>query len=417
MKVYKTDNNVTKNTKSIYKRSNGSLKPSFWVVLALIIFWTAGTVLSLVLTVKDCNTPTARADEVTISSNVASADTIVQDTYDFVFNTVSLPLNVTGSYSFGSTQNDMLNISLSTHYFTFSLHFTYNGIDHTTSSVNWYTDGLWLNDGGNITGLTPITTFGERFSNTSTVFNVGKGSFTQYVGQNPSSSFINYYLLSNRVGSSTSFDFNTTMSLSRFYNYVFPNTSTSNGITYSYFPISVELGVERFSSTNFNRVIISNERLSTTTSKFSYTYLNDLDEYFIISSTSSINTSWYSDTSDYYFSYTRFITNNFTDNSIYQTGYQEGYRDGESSGYDKGLEIGSKNGYQNGYNAGKTAGIQQANDYTFIGLLGAVVDAPIQAVTGLLNFDLLGFNLADFCFALLTLALILTVVRLFLKGG
>lgn len=100
--------------------------------------------------------------------------------------------------------------------------------------------------------------------------------------------------------------------------------------------------------------------------------------------------------------------------SVYYNAYENGY----GIGFNEGSQVGYTDGYQNGKNAGYSqgynAGAADAGNYTFLGLLGAIVDAPIQAITGLLNFDLLGFNMAGFFYALVTLAITITVVRLFI---
>lgn len=109
-------------------------------------------------------------------------------------------------------------------------------------------------------------------------------------------------------------------------------------------------------------------------------------------------------------------------NTGYQLGYDNGLSDGTTSGYNNGYDIGlsegSQTGYNNGYNIGygigKRDGIAESNDYTFLGLLGAVVDAPITALSGMLNFDLLGFNMLNFFYALITVMLIVFVIKNFL---
>lgn len=88
--------------------------------------------------------------------------------------------------------------------------------------------------------------------------------------------------------------------------------------------------------------------------------------------------------------------------------------------YDKGYNVGHDEGYSYGYGIGKSDGIAIGKNlavqgsFSFLDLMSAVVDAPIQAISGLLNFDLLGFNMLNFFFALCTCALIITVVRMFL---
>lgn len=90
----------------------------------------------------------------------------------------------------------------------------------------------------------------------------------------------------------------------------------------------------------------------------------------------------------------------------YNSGYKDGVNDGETIGYNKY--------YYARYNQGYSEGVKAAGDYTFLSLIGSVVDAPLQAVSGLLNFDLLGFNMLNFFYALVTCALVITVIRLFI---
>lgn len=96
--------------------------------------------------------------------------------------------------------------------------------------------------------------------------------------------------------------------------------------------------------------------------------------------------------------------------------YLEGYNAGQSAGYSAGNSAGYKQGYSvgdtQGYNRGYTAGANSANNYTFTKLIGAVVDVPVQTFISLFNFELLGINLAGFFTGLLTVAFIITVVKL-----
>lgn len=100
--------------------------------------------------------------------------------------------------------------------------------------------------------------------------------------------------------------------------------------------------------------------------------------------------------------------------TIYNAGYGQGYQDGEQNGYKDGVETAQENSYNQGYNAGVIAGVANTNKYTFLGLISAVVDAPIKALTSFFNFDLLGFNMAGLIQALFTLFVILTILRLIL---
>ena len=56
-----------------------------------------------------------------------------------------------------------------------------------------------------------------------------------------------------------------------------------------------------------------------------------------------------------------------------------------------------------------------AVDYSFFGLVSAIIDAPIKAVRGLLNFDILGVNMFAFVTSLFSLAVILMLIK-FLLG-
>lgn len=75
------------------------------------------------------------------------------------------------------------------------------------------------------------------------------------------------------------------------------------------------------------------------------------------------------------------------------------------------VENARANGYQDGYNAG----LNDQNPYTLFNLVTAVVDVPIQAFTNLLDFEFLGFNLLNFAQSLLFLALLLVLLKLFMK--
>ena len=103
----------------------------------------------------------------------------------------------------------------------------------------------------------------------------------------------------------------------------------------------------------------------------------------------------------------------------YGTGYSDGETAGYNSGYNAGETAGYSSGYTTGYNSGDTAGYYRgyndggnaANTYTFLGLISAVIDAPIKAFTGLFNFNLLGVNMVSFITALFTLAVIITIIK------
>lgn len=100
--------------------------------------------------------------------------------------------------------------------------------------------------------------------------------------------------------------------------------------------------------------------------------------------------------------------------NAYHLGMTQGYNEGKKDGLDEGYVTGKEDGRQEGYSEGYVDGANNASDYTFFGLISAVVDAPIQAVTGLFDFEILGYDMKNFMFSLLTVCVIITVIRLVL---
>lgn len=105
-----------------------------------------------------------------------------------------------------------------------------------------------------------------------------------------------------------------------------------------------------------------------------------------------------------------FVTD-FSDDYKYNQGYQEGLADNQKTIYNSGYSA----GYDIGYDKGRINGIAESNDYTFLGLIGAVIDAPVSIFSSLFNFTFLGINLWSFITSLLTIALILFVIKIFMR--
>lgn len=122
-------------------------------------------------------------------------------------------------------------------------------------------------------------------------------------------------------------------------------------------------------------------------------------------------------TADYFVSRTYYFETVLTGSDGYQQGYDAGYNFGYSRGTDFGYQSGLQTGRQLGYNNGYNDGVQSANQYTFLSLIGAVIDAPLTAFTSLLNFNILGFNMLNLITGLFTLAVIIFIVRLVLGKG
>ena len=125
---------------------------------------------------------------------------------------------------------------------------------------------------------------------------------------------------------------------------------------------------------------------------------------------------------------------NSASKGYYDTGYNNGYNKGKTDGYNTGFSAGDSQGY--------ARGLESANTYSFLGLFGAIFDAPIKAIfggtsilpagttitdsngntitlqstttvnrAGLLNFNLMGVNLSGFVLALFSISIIVVVIK------
>lgn len=92
---------------------------------------------------------------------------------------------------------------------------------------------------------------------------------------------------------------------------------------------------------------------------------------------------------------------------------QEAYDNGFSAGVNS---INKNDIFNQGYTKGFSVGSAEGSNYTFMSLLGAVIDAPISAFTGMFDFTLLGVNLRSFILAMLTLAIVIVLIRIALGG-
>jgi len=86
---------------------------------------------------------------------------------------------------------------------------------------------------------------------------------------------------------------------------------------------------------------------------------------------------------------------------IEDTGYQSGYNDGYSEGYGVG------------YSSGETGALNEKE--TFKEMVFAIFDAPARLIDGMLDFDLLGINVAGFVKTILTLAVVAAIVVVLVK--
>lgn len=100
-----------------------------------------------------------------------------------------------------------------------------------------------------------------------------------------------------------------------------------------------------------------------------------------------------------------------------QNSYDAGFNAGKlsvESQYNAQLSAAIENARQKGFAEAQKMFDNGNTDYSFFGLISAVIDAPIKAIRGLLNFDILGVNMFSFVTSLFSLAVVLMIVKLLL---
>lgn len=96
---------------------------------------------------------------------------------------------------------------------------------------------------------------------------------------------------------------------------------------------------------------------------------------------------------------------------VSSTSYQNGYKAAED--YYKSLV---SSNYNKGYNTGYAEGLDTAESGTFFNLLSSAIEAPLQAILNIFDFEILGYNMKSFYLSLLTLALVLFCIK-FITGN
>ena len=100
------------------------------------------------------------------------------------------------------------------------------------------------------------------------------------------------------------------------------------------------------------------------------------------------------------------------DSNTYDNGYNKGFNDGintESSRVNT-----TSASYLAGKNKGYSEGVNDSGQYTFFSLISSVVDVPIKAFVGLLDFNLFGIDMSSFYLSLFTLCIIIAIVKMLL---
>lgn len=96
-------------------------------------------------------------------------------------------------------------------------------------------------------------------------------------------------------------------------------------------------------------------------------------------------------------------------------GFDEGYKYGKLAGAEQGYGDGLRDGKIVGFEEGYREGLKNAKELTFRGLIFAVVDAPVQVFSSMLNFNVLGINLLGFMTSILTIMIVIAVVKVVVK--
>lgn len=103
------------------------------------------------------------------------------------------------------------------------------------------------------------------------------------------------------------------------------------------------------------------------------------------------------------------------DNPLYNIGYRDGKTNAEKNMYDEGKVAGYNEAALTEFNRGYNAGLQDSDTATFSSLIFAVIDTPISILTNILDFDILGTNMASFVKQMISALFFLIIVKVIIK--
>lgn len=107
------------------------------------------------------------------------------------------------------------------------------------------------------------------------------------------------------------------------------------------------------------------------------------------------------------------------DSTMYESGYNAGVgsmQDYVEQQHNYWYNKGKDESATSAYNAGYNAGVEDAGNYTFFSLIGAVIDAPVSAFKSMFNFEVLGVNLTSFFMAMLTASAFIIIIKIAIGG-
>lgn len=195
------------------------------------------------------------------------------------------------------------------------------------------------------------------------------------------------------------------------FNYVMAPNVTASYVFSSPVATKMMLGVyDSERKTVYFRAFLNNVS-NVSFSAFDYRTSNEKDRivfYGFVDDSSSVSTDFLVPTDVD----TLHITISAGQNS-YDSGFNAGVKSVKSQ-YESQLEAVKENARQQGFAEAQKMFDNGNTDYSFFGLISAVIDAPIKAIRGLLNFDILGVNMFAFVTSLFSLAVILMLIKFIL---
>lgn len=103
------------------------------------------------------------------------------------------------------------------------------------------------------------------------------------------------------------------------------------------------------------------------------------------------------------------------DSPLYNIGYRDGKANAEKAIFNEGKVAGYNEAAIVEFNRGYNAGLKQGEDATFASLIFAVIDTPISILTNVLDFEILGTNMASFVYQMISALLFLIIVKVIIK--
>ena len=108
----------------------------------------------------------------------------------------------------------------------------------------------------------------------------------------------------------------------------------------------------------------------------------------------------------------------------FENGYNDGYENGHYYGYDEGWKEGSSlakeeysNGYDKGYQIGKNEGYDEGmSQSSLVDGVTAIFRAPMELINSVLNFEILGINMAVAVRVLISMAILGVVITFIWKA-